>query len=378
MIFRELIRQWIESGQELTLITNSSRNQIDSRLGVELVSLSPESSTGPLTPVEFLRLTLLSLSAYRVQVRKLMSQLEHSMDPRIVISMSPFPSDVLLAASIARRSRTPGVVYFFHLAPPFWWHPFKRGGLLRTGLFAAAMTFSLALSKVLGFSPGLCNPRALNETGWHFPKILRIDCFLSKMSELPAVRWEDRQTDACYVGRIAASKGLIDLVRAWALVTRATPEKRLYIAGASHDPRYQEKVRNEIDRLGLTERVILDDFITDAKKGDVLQHAKIYVCPSYVEGWSLGVMEAASLGAIPLVYDLPAYDYLGEGAVRVRVGSITELAEKILLLLKRGSDIEQRSTTTSQIVRGYSAKTIAGQQIAAFAEIVDARNVPPR
>jgi len=378
MIFRELIRQWGESGQDLTLVTNSSPNQVDSQSGAGVVSLLPESSNGPLTPIEFLRLAWLSLSAYRVRVRKWVDQLDPSGGGRIVISMSPFPSDVLLAASIARRLRAPCVVYFFHLAPPFWWHPFKRGGLLRTGLFAAAMTFSLALSKVLDFSPALCNLRALNEAGWHFPRVLGVDCFLSTMTEFPAVRWKDRQTDACYVGRIAASKGLIDLVRAWALVTREAPESRLYIAGASHDPRYQEKVRNEIARLELTDNVTLDDFITDTKKGEILQHAKIYVCPSYVEGWSLGVMEAASLGVIPLVYDLPAYDYLGEGAVRVRVGSITELAEKILVLLKRGSDLENRSVATSRLVRGYSPKTIALQQIAAFTDMLEAGTLPPR
>jgi glycosyltransferase involved in cell wall biosynthesis len=66
------------------------------------------------------------------------------------------------------------------------------------------------------------------------------------------------------------------------------------------------------------------------EKRKLLESASLFTFPSYEEGWALSVMEAVNLGLLPILYDLPAYDYLCSREIKGRAGDIQGFAERII------------------------------------------------
>ena len=58
--------------------------------------------------------------------------------------------------------------------------------------------------------------------------------------------------------------------------------------------------------------------------------SKLFVFPSYEEGWSLAVMEAINSGLLPIIYNIPAYDYVCNSDIKVKPGDIKTFANKII------------------------------------------------
>ena len=56
----------------------------------------------------------------------------------------------------------------------------------------------------------------------------------------------------------------------------------------------------------------------------------LFVFPSYEEGWSLAVMEAINFGLLPILYDIPAYDYVCDDKIKVKPGNVKEFSKKII------------------------------------------------
>jgi hypothetical protein len=55
--------------------------------------------------------------------------------------------------------------------------------------------------------------------------------------------------------------------------------------------------------------------------------------PSYEEGWALAVMEAIDMGLLPVIYELPAYDYICADSIKVKISDIQSLASKTVYYL---------------------------------------------
>ncbi|EQD71146.1 glycosyl transferase group 1, partial [mine drainage metagenome] len=83
------------------------------------------------------------------------------------------------------------------------------------------------------------------------------------------------------------------------------------IGGDFESDSIERRFRSAVAKEGLTGAITLFGHLSEEAKQDLLSASKLFVFPSYEEGWSLAVMEAAAYGCVPVVYDLPAYDYLG-------------------------------------------------------------------
>ena len=79
---------------------------------------------------------------------------------------------------------------------------------------------------------------------------------------------------------------------------RALPgDRQLVIAGNNATP-YAEKVREEIVRWGLEERVILPGVVSDDERHWLYEHCDAFVFPSLAEGFGLPAIEAMSFGKL--------------------------------------------------------------------------------
>jgi glycosyltransferase involved in cell wall biosynthesis len=146
------------------------------------------------------------------------------------------------------------------------------------------------------------------------------------------------------VGAVKARKGTLELVRAMAQV----PDTRCTIVGSlTIEPEYAARVRAEIERLGLQDRVKLTGRIDDA---DLMRHyaaADVFALPSLnvdwkFEGYGLSLLEASAAG-LPVISttDCGAEDAVIDGVTGLLVPQVdleTGLAQAITRLLKRQAD----------------------------------------
>lgn len=97
------------------------------------------------------------------------------------------------------------------------------------------------------------------------------------------------------VGRLEPRKNHMSLIKAYAQLDTKLP---LVIIGQRHFG-YQDIEKN-ISELGLTSRVLLLDAILDKDLSAYYRHAKIFVYPTWAEGFGMPVIEAMASG-VPVI-----------------------------------------------------------------------------
>ena len=105
--------------------------------------------------------------------------------------------------------------------------------------------------------------------------------------------------DILYLGRLAAYKGLLDLLEAVHILNTAT----CWIAGAGE---MTVVLKSEIKRLGLAERVKLIGDVSEDEKWCLYRNAGVFVLPSTekTEAFGLVLLEAAHCGARLVITDI--------------------------------------------------------------------------
>ncbi len=356
-----LALDWTSAGNDVRLVTNSrdkGKKQYD---GLAAVHRIPSWRLPELpSPLYFFMEMILNHPVQRRALGRLAGTLQKPTS--VILSISPYPSDVLAAMHLSRRLGIPAVVYFHHLNPPPWWHPQRRGNVARLTADWLLTLFALTLAKIGGLVPALDQPSEVERAGWKFPEVMRDSHFLG-VNDRAIARGTHPLYAACFIGRVAPSKGVIDLLHVWHRVAESFPTAKLVIAGKSQSARFERRLTRTIHRLDLQNLVERRGFITTREKRRLLSQSELFIFPSYEEGWSLSVMEAALYGTVPLVYDLPAYGYLDCSDIRVPVGDVHALADLATSLLKDPTRTAQIANHLKSRVTRYERKSIAESQI---------------
>jgi glycosyltransferase involved in cell wall biosynthesis len=100
------------------------------------------------------------------------------------------------------------------------------------------------------------------------------------------------------VGQISTTKAQLQIVQALAEVVRTNERARLLMVGKCHCSSYEEQLEAKISKLGLERAVIRPGRREDAARFYWLADA--FLLPSFWEGWSLALTEAAYAG-LPLI-----------------------------------------------------------------------------
>lgn len=98
------------------------------------------------------------------------------------------------------------------------------------------------------------------------------------------------------VGRLEPRKNHLNLVRAYARI--AEPRPPLLIVGQrdfEHDEAFAE-----VEKLGLADEIKFLERVADAELPALVRHARVFVYPSYAEGFGMPVLEAMASG-VPVV-----------------------------------------------------------------------------
>ncbi len=131
-------------------------------------------------------------------------------------------------------------------------------------------------------------------------------------------------------------KGHREMIQAWPLVLQRLPDAELWIAG---DGDLREQLQDLVVQRGLGGKVRFWGRISEAKKQELLVHARCLALPSRGEGFGLVYLEAMRLGRPCLVSTMDAGHEVvnpSEAGLAVDPQRREELAEAVCRLLSDG------------------------------------------
>ena len=108
-----------------------------------------------------------------------------------------------------------------------------------------------------------------------------------------------------YVGRLAPSKRVDHIVRAFGSYVFRTNCGQLWLVGGGGREPYEQSLAALAIQLGVADRVSFMGRVADDLRDDLMSRAHVLVMASVREGWGLTVTEANSCGTPAIVYDVP-------------------------------------------------------------------------
>lgn len=198
-----------------------------------------------------------------------------------------------------------------------------------------------------------------------------------RLANLPNIT-KDRRT-VLSVGAIKPRKGTLQLVRAMRIVRDSMPEARCFIAGDTvADRNYTERVRAEINTLGLSDTVTLLGRVSDDDLRMWYARADVFALPSMNDGWrfegfGLVLLEAAAAG-LPVIgtRGCGAEDVIDHGVTGFLVpqdGVEPALATVILSLLRDPEQCEIIGSAGRAKAIAQTWGAVAVQMTALYAKV---------
>ena len=174
---------------------------------------------------------------------------------------------------------------------------------------------------------------------------------------------EYKKFDASFLGAIIPRKGVLDLIKAWSIVVQAKKDAKLVLIGSGQGYYFNE-VKKFILKHNLTKNILMKGFVSEEMKYRLLKQSKIFVFPSYLEGFAQAVCEAMACGLPVIAYRLPVFrEFYDDNIVYVDVGDVKGLASKILELLKDKPLQKRMRQAGYKIAERYDWNNIAKQQL---------------
>jgi len=138
-----------------------------------------------------------------------------------------------------------------------------------------------------------------------------------------------------YAGRLSRLKGVLDLIRAFALVHKLHKEAFLTIIG---DGPLRNDITTIINKYDLKDSVDIIGYKSHQKViEDYFSQAFVFVLPSYSEGMPTAILEAMASG-VPVITtnvgDIQDIALHKETGLLVKPGDIKQLAESILMVME--------------------------------------------
>lgn len=317
LIFQEfLARILIERDIDVYAITNPS-----DKFGFDFLNNKRFVANFHTNRNKILSFFFFNYKAMREELRKILIELPENL---IFVTTDPFPKDIFAAYYIKHYFKRNIIITMHHITPSILFHPLKRG-VIRATIAWIISIFALYVIKTHNIPIFLDNKRIAKSTGWRLNNLLmEMPLAVENSTIIPTNK---DKFIACFIGRLSKNKGIIDLIYSWKLVNKNIPEAMLYIIGS--DLGYG-KYQKLINKFNLNKTVKITGYLNEKDKNEIISRSTLFVFPSYEEGWSLSVMESINSGLLPIIYRIPAYDYVCDNEIKIRPGNIKELSNKII------------------------------------------------
>jgi len=194
---------------------------------------------------------------------------------------------------------------------------------------------------------------------------------LIKLAKSKNIQKEEK--NILFVGRLVKTKGIIDLLIAFKVLSKIDHEIKLIICG---DGSLKPFIKSFIDKYDLKERVELAGGIVPWERLilEYYSRAGILVLPSYSEGLPTVLLEAM-VAEVPVI-TTPVGDVTdiirhGETGILVEPGNIKALAEAILTILQDKNLKRKIISNALNIAKYYNWSVIANIFDKVYSEVIE-------
>ena len=140
-----------------------------------------------------------------------------------------------------------------------------------------------------------------------------------------------KQKVVLFLGRLTIQKGADVFLRAAKKVTEFEPDVRFVVAGTGD---LLPELITQAVKLGISNRVIFTDHLTDGEMKHIYGVASVYVMPSVSEPFGITALEAISAGTPTIVSKTSGVSETFQNCLKVDFWDSDEIANKIISLLR--------------------------------------------
>jgi len=210
--------------------------------------------------------------------------------------------------------------------------------------------------------------KILAKNGVH-PKKIFVSTNGINLNKIKTITNQPKKYDYSFVGRISKEKGIYDLLEAFKKILKQKPEKTLIIIG---DGPELENLKKTIKKQNLEKKVYLKGPCSDHELYKLLKSSKIFVFPSYFEGWGLAVGEALGCGLPTICYEIPVLKEVFSKCPSiffVPVGNKEKLAETMIKIVEE-KNYNQLTKKAVEYIQQFTWEKAANLDFKAITEII--------
>jgi glycosyltransferase involved in cell wall biosynthesis len=179
---------------------------------------------------------------------------------------------------------------------------------------------------------------------------------------------KERKIDVLYVGRFSPSKGIDLLPLICEQLVHKYPNLRMVAVGGSNTD--LTSIQKKIAELRLERNFEIKGYLPDSELEKIVEDSKIFIMPSYYEGFSIATLEAMCAGCVCIVSDIPSLKQIySPVAIFATKGDINSFAQQIDILLSQPDKMERISTKSKEFSRRYDWNEIIGREIMIYRRI---------
>lgn len=158
--------------------------------------------------------------------------------------------------------------------------------------------------------------------------------------------------DGVYVGRFHPHKGFLDLPLIAAGLRRWKEDVRVAVCGAAQFRRHEAEFHRRVRALGVEENLVLLRWLSQEDLYATVRRSRALLYPSYVDAFSITVLESLCLGIPVVAYAIDALEMIWSrrrGVFTSPVGRPEALAKRFRDLAERGELDDARRLARAQV-----------------------------
>jgi glycosyltransferase involved in cell wall biosynthesis len=285
--------------------------------------------------------------------------------PDIIVSSSHLFYDIFPATFLRKfyNNKSKLVVYIFHL---FSSYRVYSGGIWNIfSLISERISLLLCKKADLIFVDNDTIKIALVSKGFIDKKI-----FVTRNGIehgfINSIKEGEKRFDGCFCGHLDKRKGVYDLIDIWQRVVATVSVAELVVIGQGPE---STGLAKEIENKNLQKNVKLVGFLPEDQKISIMKSSKIFLFPSYEEGWGIALSEAMACGLPAVCYNLAAYDVFGNAIIKVEVRNKETMANKVIDLLTNESKQKSLGDRAKEVTRCLDWDEIAAEELGEISRI---------
>lgn len=216
------------------------------------------------------------------------------------------------------------------------------------------------------------NSTKLDLVNWGIPEnnitIVKYGLERPPFKKIPA---KEVKKTLIFLGALAKDKGVEEALKIFAQLNSKVAEFEFWVVGKGEE-QYTNYLKTKAQKFGLERKIRFWGYVDRTKKYLLLARAYILINPSFREGWSLVVMEAASVGTPTIGYDVPGLrDSIINGKTGVLSASNPEdLAKEALKLANDSNKYESFRKNCFRWSKKFNWQTSANESLKLIKKIL--------